>query len=284
MQGQDARPGAAPRQAGVASGVCEHPKASACTHRGEGELCSQEAELQVSMCSCVGAPLRANGADVWLAVTLIATMRFMSSGAACGEGRVAERGPRRQVMAPACACTPCSRGYQTCDASLPPSSTPTRTIMNHCCCCCTPTHTHRCEAQATAPGPSVPGGPRNDKGNTGAGSPAGGPPPLPGSAPLPVEATGAANGSMDETAGIMAAKINAVASKINAARELARRLAEEKQAAARSDVGGSDCWAVLCRALGAAQIACAWEGPDRKGREEAAGKDKVGWAGRAWYA
>ncbi len=36
----------------------------------------------------------------------------------------------------------------------------------------------------------------------------------------------------EEAASIVAAKINAMASKINAARELARRLSEEKQAAA----------------------------------------------------
>mgnify|MGYP006284362847 FL=1 len=42
----------------------------------------------------------------------------------------------------------------------------------------------------------------------------------------------------EDPEGLMAAKINAVAGKINAARELARRLAEEKNAAAKPEVRG----------------------------------------------
>jgi len=40
----------------------------------------------------------------------------------------------------------------------------------------------------------------------------------------------------DDSEKLMAAKINAVAGKINAARELARRLAEERNAAAKPEV------------------------------------------------
>lgn len=42
----------------------------------------------------------------------------------------------------------------------------------------------------------------------------------------------------EDPGGLMAAKINAVAGKINAARELARRLAEEKNAAAKPEASG----------------------------------------------